>query len=1175
MKASILLAALALLVTGCTSIDGALPGLLVDDRGLARHDAAPLVEIHTPQDGDGVGLAVPLVGEARAASARVTDVQLRIDGGRWQSLAGVPKNVPVSAFTATIEVSPGDHVLELRAYDGEAFSLPARVTVRAGEPPPPTVRISSPEDGAGLRTGETRIEGTFTGEVARMLVRVGPRIYEGTVQPTLGRWFAVVDVPSGEHTVVAQGFGADASLPSTVRVAAAPVAPPRLAVAVPEPRASYGSAGDGTCAPDACIRFAGTTDASRVQVSLDAGEPIPVAAAGHAWTWQLPVAGLWAGEHVARFTPFGADGAAGVVQEARFLLRSDRNLDITGDEAPRLTSVPLAFRVEGDGVEDARWTLDGLEVGQGPSASFQLASPGDHRLVVEARDDRGAVASRVVPLFAINRAPTLAVDTGVALAALPTTFTARAEDADGRVVRYTWQFGSDEPESTSTPVARHSFARAGVHRVNVTAYDDHGAASATVSLLVPVLNAPPTADFSWSPLEPSIFDTVTFRDASLDPEGTPADLAWDIGGVTRMGNVTQHRFATRGNHTVTLRVADADGGVDVVSRTIHVRNLAPNVSFTLDPPAPYAGQEVLLRDASSKSDGLLVERRWSFSDGRETTGERVRHVFQAEGRHLVTLTVVDDLGARASSTLEVAVGAAPPNLTRVVLDPADPVAARDVRMQAVAFDREGNVSLVRWDFGDNATLECQGACPGQDGWVAVHRYARSGAYSARVEAISSSGLSTALSFIVRVANALPRGELSLDGRAYAGLPARLVASASDDDGRVTSLRFDADGNGVADCEGAAPICTVTYDRPGSYLALLDVEDDEGGRSTVTRILDVHEPPAGAAPPSITIRDPGPGTSLRGEVLLRGEARAPRPLTGVDVQLRNGSWSLAPSRTSWAPANLADDGVWSLVLATMNVPDGEYELVARALDADGTAGYARVPVRVANGEPEPQLVLRVENLAPGSQLLDDLLVRGTAYHPEGVHAVRYRLDGGAWSSALGDPFAWGIPLARLAPGNHTLDVLALHDLDEQEDVSIPFQVVSRAPPIVVDRAPASVVYGLLHVEGHLESLGQVLWRIDNDLWQELPPGRNWTLHEPTMGWPGGAHALRLKSVTLGGDAESAVVEIPLQIAKLRLEEPPPRPPSPPARAQTPGSSLALLAIVVLAVAFTCGDARRRL
>lgn len=95
------------------------------------------------------------------------------------------------------------------------------------------------------------------------------------------------------------------------------------------------------------------------------------------------------------------------------------------------------------------------------------------------------------------------------------------------------------------------------------------------STIVP--NAPPLADFVFSPEEPDTNSLVTFNaSASSDPDGRIVKYEWDFDGDGAFDEsidspVIAHFFSRGGMMSVTLRVTDDDNATAAVTKTVKVR----------------------------------------------------------------------------------------------------------------------------------------------------------------------------------------------------------------------------------------------------------------------------------------------------------------------------------------------------------------------------------------------------------------------------------------------------------------------------------------------------------------------------------------------------------------------------------------------------------------------------
>ena len=82
--------------------------------------------------------------------------------------------------------------------------------------------------------------------------------------------------------------------------------------------------------------------------------------------------------------------------------------------------------------------------------------------------------------------------------------------------------------------------------------------------------APPTAQFSFSPSDPLVGETVTFTDESTG-ERMITSREWDFGdGTTDTGAAPTHAYDAAGDFSVTLTVEDEEGATASTTRTITV-----------------------------------------------------------------------------------------------------------------------------------------------------------------------------------------------------------------------------------------------------------------------------------------------------------------------------------------------------------------------------------------------------------------------------------------------------------------------------------------------------------------------------------------------------------------------------------------------------------------------------
>ena len=144
----------------------------------------------------------------------------------------------------------------------------------------------------------------------------------------------------------------------------------------------------------------------------------------------------------------------------------------------------------------------------------------------------------------------------------------------GTIIEWFWSFGDGSNSTIPTP--DHVYDNIGTYNVSLTVVDDDGLTDTMYDYVIVSAN-PPTADFTWDPLEPSTQDDVQFTDLSTD-DNTVVSWMWDFDdGNTSTQQHPVHRFADNGAYQVSLTVGDDDGAIDVVTKDVMVSNVAPTV----------------------------------------------------------------------------------------------------------------------------------------------------------------------------------------------------------------------------------------------------------------------------------------------------------------------------------------------------------------------------------------------------------------------------------------------------------------------------------------------------------------------------------------------------------------------------------------------------------------------
>ena len=236
------------------------------------------------------------------------------------------------------------------------------------------------------------------------------------------------------------------------------------------------------------------------------------------------------------------------------------------------------------------------------------------------------------------------------------SFDASASQASpgSTLVAYEWDYESDGVIDETRAKPSRVFSLMGTYTVTLRVTDSTGESS-TDTLTVTVLNRGPTASVNHTPLEPTVFQTVQFRDNSTDPDGNVTAWAWDFGdGTTSTLEDPTHKYEDRGSYTVTLTITDNDGGTDESTRTITTENLEPTASFRA-PSTANVGEGIRFVDESTDPEGGPLTYLWNFGDGSTSTARNPIHEYDTPEAVIVTLLVTDDEGATHTATLTIVI----------------------------------------------------------------------------------------------------------------------------------------------------------------------------------------------------------------------------------------------------------------------------------------------------------------------------------------------------------------------------------------------------------------------------------------------------------------------------------------------------------------------------------------
>jgi PKD repeat protein len=248
-------------------------------------------------------------------------------------------------------------------------------------------------------------------------------------------------------------------------------------------------------------------------------------------------------------------------------------------------------------------------------------------------------------------------------------FNGSGTDADGFIVRYSWDFGDGTRAPNGGPNPIHLYAQAGSYPVALTVFDNNGLRGTDLSTATITTGTPNQAPVArpGGPYSGTASSAVAFNGStSSDADGTVAKFDWTWGdgqSSANAGATPSHVYASAGSYTVTLKVTDNQGATHQATAAVTITAVGTNPPPVANAGGPYAGVAgtaiAFNGSGSTDANGTITRYDWVWGDGQTSAnaGATPAHTYAAAGTYTVTLTVTDNGGATDDATATVTVTA--------------------------------------------------------------------------------------------------------------------------------------------------------------------------------------------------------------------------------------------------------------------------------------------------------------------------------------------------------------------------------------------------------------------------------------------------------------------------------------------------------------------------------------
>ena len=390
----------------------------------------------------------------------------------------------------------------------------------------------------------------------------------------------------------------------------------------------------------------------------------------------------------------------------------------------------VTFSAEGSSDEDGSiesyyWDLYGGPDGsreynqRGEVQTETYSSDGRYDIFLKIVDSDGgtAYAQDTITIGPGDQSPTASFTFSPSNPALGETVTLNGSESsdDGSITKYEWDLNDDGSYEETGSTIETTFSSSGEIPVKLRVTDD-GENTDTIVKDVPVSSdtESPTAEFDYSPQDPTSGEIVTFDASASTAETSITSYDWDVtgnGNYNEQGETITASFET-GETEVTLRVRDENDRTDTVNKTISIDSSGSQLTATFDfaPESPTAGEAVSFDASASADDGTVDSYEWDFDDDgtTEETGSQLEYTFDTSGEYPVTLRVSNEAGkSTKTQTVSVSRDNVPPTAA-FTYTPERPTTADKIEFDASSSSDDEGITAYEWDFTNDGVTDATG-----------------------------------------------------------------------------------------------------------------------------------------------------------------------------------------------------------------------------------------------------------------------------------------------------------------------------------------------------------------------------------------------------------------------------------------------------------------------------------
>jgi PKD repeat protein len=477
-----------------------------------------------------------------------------------------------------------------------------------------------------------------------------------------------------------------------------------------------------------------------------------------------------------------------------------------------------------------------------------------------------------------------------------TFYGANSTDPEGPIKTYFWDF--DDGNTTKGAEVKHAWSNNGWYNVSLLVTDNDGGSNNT-AYPIQIINRDPVAlayDQMMMTLETVVLDSAN----SSDADGYIAAAKWTLHNNTVLtGKKVSTIYQQDGVYQVSLNVTDDDGASNEISFWITINNRDP-VSRINSTALNINSSENVTFDAykSYDTDGYITNYTWMYQGGKKEYGPVTTHNFNvANGSYLISLVVIDDDGAVASTCSTVRVGNLVPTavagLSTIVFT------YENITFDGTkSYDPDGRIVNFTWNFQDGTT---------SNNAMEQHGFAQDGTYNVTLLVTDNDGATDSDVVKITVLNQRPSAFFPDITAGTYEMVSLNGSYCSDPDGYIANFTWDIGGGTFL----YGPEVYTNWTHRGVYEVALTIRDDDGAMASASFNVTINNAP----PKAFFWYDPSRPTET--EVVTFNASTS----SDIDGTITNYTWNFGDGTTGSnviaQHAYLTNGSYWAVLIITDN------------------------------------------------------------------------------------------------------------------------------------------------------------------------------------------------------------------------------------------------------------------